>query len=365
VSIVWPQAHHFAPYVQMTRSNILTLLISTVVLSISISVWRAVDPHRSDYAGLYASARLWKDGRNPYDQKSSCEVQRRANVSLCLPSNHPPILFPLIAALANENYVTSYFRWSLISLLVVVCCAWPLYYIAEDAIKTFALLCFYPIFVAVRQGQDTSFVLLGVLICFLFLLKGKDRWAGVALGLTMLRPQLALALGLPLAFSRPKAFRSFCLIGVALALYSLILVGLDGFKDILNVILVTATGADESIHQAGMYNLVAILVRLRISSAWAWPFFGVAIAGVSFLWRKTGVTTTTFGLAILLALFFSPHLHTHDLSLLVMPLVVCSSVIVALLSLAFVVASVYGVQQFLIFALMASLAVYLVKQPSV
>jgi len=142
-------------------------------------------------------------------------------------------------------------------------------------------------------------------------------------------------------------------------------VGLEGFKDILNVILVTATGADESIHQAGMYNLVAILVRLRISSAWAWPFFGVAIAGVSFLWRKTGVTTNSFGLAILLALFFSPHLHTHDLSLLVIPLVVCSSVIVALLSLAFVVASVYGVQQFLIFALMASLAVYLVKQPSV
>jgi hypothetical protein len=181
----------------------------------------------------------------------------------------------------------------------------------------------------------------------------------------MLRPQLALALGLPLAFARPKAFRSFFVTGIVLVLYSVILVGIEGFKDILNVVLVTAAGADESIHQAGMYNLVAILVRLRISPAWAWPFFGMAITAVSFLWRKAGVTATTFGLAVLLALFFSPHLHTHDLSLLLIPLVLCSSVIVALLSLAFVVASVYGVQQFVILALMGSLAVYLVKRTAI
>ena len=346
----------------MTRSTILTLLVSTIVLSISISVWWSVDPHRSDFAGLYASAQLWNEGQRPYDQKLSCEVQREANVSLCLPSNHPPILLPLIAALANENYLTSYVRWSLFNLLIVICCALPLHSISEDAVRTFALLCFYPVFVAVRQGQDTSFVLLGVLICLMFLLNGKDRWAGVALGLTVLRPQLALALGLPLAFSRPKAFRSFCLTGGALVLYSLILVGLEGFKDILHIILVTATGADESIHQAQMYNLVAILVKLRINPAWAWLFFGLAIVGVSLLWRKAGVSMTTFGFAILLALFFSPHLHTHDLSLLVIPLVLCPSLIVALLSLTFVVASVYNLQQFVIFALFASMAVYFIKR---
>ena len=346
----------------MTRPSLLTLLISTVVLAISISVWRTFDARRGDYPNLYAAARVWSEGGRAYDQNSTCEVQRRANVSLCLPSNHPPILLPLIAALANENFVASYVRWCVINLLVLICCAWPLYSLSGDAIKTFALLCFYPVFVALRQGQDTSFVLLGVVLCLLFLLKGKDLWAGVALGLTVLRPQLALALGLPLAFARPKAFRSFFLTGVALVIYSLVLVGLEGFKDFVNVISITATGADESIHQAGMFNLVAILARFRIRAVWAWPFFGMAIIGISMLWRKAGVTTTTFGLAILLALFFSPHLHTHDLSLLVLPLVLCLPVVVALLSLAFLVASVYGAQQFVILALIPSLAVYLVKR---
>src|ERR1044072_6805837 len=150
---------------QLSRQNALALALSAIVVLLGVDLWRVFDPHTTDFAAFYSSAQLWSEGRQPYDRQANCEVQKRASVSLCLPFNHPPILVPLVALVVNEDYTTSYFRWAATNLLIVVCCAWALYKLTGNAIKTVALICFFPVLIIVMQGQDAGFVLLGLLLC--------------------------------------------------------------------------------------------------------------------------------------------------------------------------------------------------------
>src|SRR6185369_3968796 len=133
--------------------------------------------------------------------------QAKIGVPLCLPFFHPPILLPLQSAIISEDYRSSYIRWAVVLLCVVGLCAMPLIDLAKlDLLDTALFLSFLPVFAGILQGQDTIFVLLGAFASFAFLLKSQDIAAGIALGLVTLRPHWAIALAIPLFFTRRKAF---------------------------------------------------------------------------------------------------------------------------------------------------------------
>jgi|SRR6185369_10900240 len=120
------------------------------------------------------------------------------------------------------------------------------------------------------------------------------------------------------------------------------------------------SGSDQTIQQAKMFNLVAIFVRLGLRPAFAWPFYFVAIGLISYLWRKAGINKETLSLATILILFFSPHLHTHDLALLIIPLTIWPAVIVPIVSILIVLASGANLQQVVVFGVMGLLTYQLV-----
>jgi hypothetical protein len=327
-----------------------------LLLMIYVDGWRSLDPHRADFAAFYSGTVLWKQGRPAYDLKSGCEIQANAGVPLCMPFFHPPILLPVLSPVVNENYLASYWRWVIVGSLIVILCAATVYRLTNaDLIKTVVTISFFPVFVGLRQGQDTAFVLLGILLCLLFLRDGKDSLVGIALSLTVLRPHLALALAFPLLLARPKAFRAFFVTSLALVAFSFLLVGAQGFRDIIINTLLSARGTDNSTHQEAMYNVVGIFVRAGLSPLWAWPFFVAAIVAVAVLWRKCGVTLSTFSIAVTLVLFTSPHLHTHDLALLIVPLLLWPTIAVPLFSLGILIGLSFQVAPLLVYLVMASL----------
>lgn len=344
-----------------TISKLIAIILTVLVLKVYADAWPSFDLYKADFAAFYSTALLWREGQPSYDAVKACELQKAIGVPSCMATFHPPILLPLTATVVNDNYVASYWRWCAALLLLVLLCAVPVYALTHrDAIKTIALLCFFPVFRGVLQGQDTVVVLFAILLCVLFLKRGKDLLAGVALGLTVLRPPLAIAFGIAFLFSRRKAFVSFCVTASTLAVFSFLLVGAQGFRDIISTAILSANGAHTSTHQQEMFNLVGIFVRAGLRPEWAWPMFLAAIIGVAILWRKRGVTHSTFALAMIAFLLTSPHLHSHDLALLVIPLIAWPSVTVPLISLAMLAATPLGAAPLVIYVIMSAMLLTIV-----
>ncbi len=182
---------------------------------------------------------------------------------------------------------------------------------------------FYPIFVSLNKGQDTVFALIGLTVLLLGLQESRERFSGLGLALLTLRPQLALPLAIPFLFRQRKTWWWFVGIALALVVYSVLMVGLKGVTDFLNLLVITSSGESVLIHHADMYNLKGLLMRLfptiemQAASGISWAAFVLVLAFLCWLWaRANRVEFHHISLAVTLGLFASPHLHYHDISFL-------------------------------------------------
>src|SRR5262249_15043577 len=91
------------------------LLLQFVLYAAAV---RTVKPEESDFPSFYSATRLWQQGMNPYDLEKQCDAQLPIRGVPCLPFAHPPVLLPLLASVSNADFVSSYYRW-LIVLVVV------------------------------------------------------------------------------------------------------------------------------------------------------------------------------------------------------------------------------------------------------
>lgn len=335
------------------------LAITFLVLQIVMyaAAWRTVLPKESDFPAFYSAARIWHDGGNPYDLAQQCSLQIPIRGVPCLPFAHPPILVPLISLISTDDFVGSYYRWTSLLLIVVIVCVIPFYKIAGDWKTAVQSVLFLPVVISLALAQDTAFVLLGVLLWLWLLLEGKDFWAGLALSLSVVKPQLALLLGVPLLFARPKAFAGFCAGGAALTLFSFLLVGVEGFSGLLNIVRVMSQGQGFGVNQQHMISVTGLLVRAGLSASWSWVFLGFALVGISLLWRKFGITRQTVSVAIILALFCAPHLHLHDLSLFSAPILFLHPLAPVGASAFLAAAYAFGVHQWAAYLLFTSVLI--------
>jgi hypothetical protein len=84
-----------------------------------------------------------------------------------------------------------------------------------------------------------------------------------------------------------------------------------------------------------MVNLVGLLWRVAPGLGtnvvhWiGWAVYGITLVGLCILWaRSRDIVENQIGLAIVVAVFVVPHLHYHDLTLLLVALVVALLVLV-------------------------------------
>ena len=252
-----------------------------------------------------------------------------------LPYNHLPFLIPILQTIVSTDYVNSFYRWVFIMIVLFITGIVTLGRILAESgidrkstlLASISSFLFLPLFFSLMNGQDTAFLFLGAAIWMYGLVSGREMLAGLGLSLTTVRPHLALILALPMLFRYRKVFLGFVLGSGALALISFLIIGMEGTGEFINVILISAGGEWYGMKQYAMYNLIGILMRTlpwlgaETIRTIGWIVYGATIIALCVFWaRSKDLQVGQIGLTVILALFSVPHLHFHDLTLLLIPI---------------------------------------------
>lgn len=291
-----------------------------------------------DFRIIYTGGQIAREGdwNAVYDLERQLETQRQITgrpleMADVLPFNHPPVLLPLQWLVSLAEYRAAYLLWAGFSALASLLNAWLVWRLTRRAgwpglpagfFAAQAFL-FYPFFVSINKGQDTIFALIGLTVFLLGLQGSREKLSGLGLALLTLRPQFALPLALPFLFKQRKTWWWFVGFALALVVYSVLMVGLKGVIDFIDMLVITSSGEAVLIHHADMYNLKGLLLRLfptleiPTASGISWVVFVLVLAFLCWLWaRAERVEFHHISLAVTLSLFASPHLHYHDISFL-------------------------------------------------
>jgi hypothetical protein len=296
----------------------------------------------SDFIAFYSAGRIAQDQGessvyNPHLQQQiqQEEVGFHLVEGQVLLYNHLPFLIPLLQIIASADYVASFYRWIILLLTFYVAAIITLSLTLKRAeidrnstlLTAIGALLFLPVFFSLMNGQDTAFLFLGVALWTYGLLRGNEISAGFGLSLTTVRPHIALLLAIPMLFRYRKIFVIFLLGSGTLALLSLFILGQNGTKEFINILLLSAGGEWYGMKENVMYNLIGLLSRVvpqmeaGTIRALGWIVYGITVICLCVLWgRNKNLQDGRIGLTVILVLFVAPHLHFHDLALLLIPI---------------------------------------------
>ncbi len=182
-----------------------------------------------DFSIFYTAGRMVRDGHGAhlYDDAAQESEQRRFSPSALrrrgsiLPYNHPPFEAIVFAPLARFSYLTAYLIWLLVNLTLLAATVLilrnrlsglrsiPLY------LWVLAGLAFFPIFIALIQGQDSILMLFLYALAFASLERGAEAAAGSWLALGLHKYHLVVPFIAPL-WRRVRLIAGFA--GIALLL---------------------------------------------------------------------------------------------------------------------------------------------------
>ncbi|MDE3102324.1 MAG: DUF2029 domain-containing protein [Chloroflexota bacterium] len=268
----------------------------------------AAEPARMDFVAQYAAARLVLDGRPAavLDPSAVLAAERAASPAreALLPFVQVPAVALAFAPLAALPFDVAFLLFAVIDVLII---ASALALLRRGGALPAALLFLAPpSAVAVAQGQLTPVVLLLAAIA----LRAGPRAGGLALGLTLLRPQTAPLL--LLAGLVDPARRAWTVAGAAaIVTVSALVVGADG------LVRYAATLADASSWTvAGTLGLGGSVGWSGLALLVGAPWLGLVLPAVSLL---VGVVATLrapgpsrVSTSAVWSLLAAPHVLLHD-----------------------------------------------------
>jgi hypothetical protein len=304
-----------------------------------------------------------------------------------MPHNHIPLINPILALLVGavgERYLLGLSIWAMVLLLVYIPTVHVLLRIRSDLVEAnfvnnLAFLLFFPLFVSLLNGQDTVLLVLGAVLLLRGVLNRQDWTAGLGLVLMTVRPQIALMMALPFIFTHRRIWWRFCAITLLFVLISIIPLGVSGVKDFLNIMFNVVVGS----RNTAFFNIIGLLSRAfpdwqsGTIQLIGWGAYVLGVTGLLIAWRQPEeIDARVLGLALVLSLLFSPHLLYHDLTLLMIPLVIAiwkgteggllrkkdAAVVVLVLSVFLLLSFVWTATQYMaVYLLMIILLGYLWK----
>ena len=250
------------------------------------------------------------------------------------PFPHPPFIVPVLMLIARLDYVSAFVTWSVLMSILFSLCAFILCRLLPQArgrdrwVLFFGTVLFFPAFFSVINGQDTALLLLGASLWFSGLVQERDGLSGLGLALTLIRPHMGLMLGLPFIFKRRKVWWWFCAGAAVLVLVSVLLLGWTGIVNFLRILITSADGeGNKFFNENMMINLIGLLRRTfpLLEASFVrlvgWIGFAIAIIYLCVLWAKNGeIKERHIGLAVIVTIIGVPHIHYHDLALLLIPI---------------------------------------------
>jgi hypothetical protein len=295
-----------------------------------------------DFVAFYAAGRVAQQegAARVYDPQSLQTIEQdqagfRLAPGQVLLYNHVPFLIPVLRAIVSDDYVASFYRWVCvlvaIHVLGIAVLARRLLRARLDhrstALASVGGLVFFPAFVGFLQGQDTAFLFLGVALWAYGLRSEREMLSGVGLSLATVRPHVAGVLALTMPFRHRRGFAAFAAASAMLALFSLAVLGFGGVQSFLRVLALTAGGRWHGMNEAAMVNLIGLLRRAFPEASSdsihmiGWTVYCISAIALGFLWASPRHSERSLlGPTVVLTLFVVPHLHLHDLALLLIPI---------------------------------------------
>jgi len=304
----------------------------------------------ADFTIFYSAGKILHEGPRSdlYDGNLQYKVQKQfaPNVKIrqaALPYNHPPFEALLFLPLIGFSYIHAYLLWNLFN--VVILCAIPVLLRDHIAIlRTHPLwfwvlvaLAFFPVFITLLQGQDSIFLLLVFVLTFVSFKKNADFIAGCCLALGLFRFHMVLPFALILLLQgRKKAILGFSSVA---ACWFLISVGLVGWNTVIHypqyVMQLEVAGAGGAISPGNMptiHGLVDPVIATQLGKITSVVIVGILSAllvliCVFFRPNKNKQTNfdLSFALAVLITVLVSYHAYAHDLSVLLLPLLLVAN----------------------------------------
>jgi hypothetical protein len=320
---------------------------AAAIMLVGALYWSAKEPsvEKRDFSVTYLGARMVHLGMGSklYDVSE----QRKLKATLLPHSEplifeHPPFEALLLSPLAILPYRTAYLVWGALNIVIWLALPWllrPHAPVPQDPLAYFALwLLFAPLGVTLFQGQSSLLVLLLFSIAFISLKRGEDFVAGLALGLGLFKFQFVIPLVLIfLLRGKWKVIRGFLTVSSLLGILSLVAVGWAGLAKYVALLTAIASHPDNSSFGAAVgmatvqgfvhavlgrfvnpvtVSLIVSLISglLILSTAWQWMRADRAGLG-----RADDVI---FAAAIVVSLVTGLHMFTHDLSPLMLAMLV-------------------------------------------
>jgi hypothetical protein len=318
-----------------------------------------------DFTIFYTAGKMLRQGlgHRLYDSALQYEVQQTfaAGVRIRkgpLPFNHPPVEALIFEPLASLDYPAAYLVWSGINLAILGFLPFllrrhiPVLAQCPAFVWVLMFLGFFPVLVALLQGQDVILLLLLNALAFAALKRNADTLAGCWLGLSVFKFQLIIPLVLILlCWRRTKVLQSFVVVAAGLTAMSVAITGLAGALRYPGFVLHVEKFMERDRIAVDMPNLRGLL------EGWSFArgFPGAHVITIAFsigllVWvivKGRGRTPSSqrferdfdldfdlrFSVAMVTAVLVSYHAFPYDLSLLVIPLLLVVNYVIATASL--------------------------------
>jgi hypothetical protein len=306
--------------------------------------WWAVPIGFPDFSIFYTAGKIVVEGRGAqlYDDDLQESVQRSfAPVAVerrgsILPYNHPPFEAVLFAPFTRLPYLTAYFVWFGVNLIIIMILVWPL----RRHLSSFqqvplwlgflAALAFTPIFIALTQGQDSILLLLCYTMAFIALGRNSDFLAGSWLGLGLCKYHLLLPFMVGFVLQkRMRLIAGFLTVALLLGVVAFAAVGWNGMLTYPQFVWHSET--TEKFHwnseHRNVPNLRGFLLTVLPGGDTSWgrvlvgAISALLLGCASYVWFRTsgappGYDHLAFAANVLMTVLISYHAYVQDLSLL-------------------------------------------------
>jgi glycosyl transferase family 87 len=294
--------------------------------------------YKPDFISFYTAAKLmWSDRSSLYDLEQQRLVQEPIDPSrrdFVLPYFYPPFFAVVLVPLAWLPFSLAFIVMTVVNLVLLIAAAKILIRKLELNQQQanwliLATFCNYGVHYALLEAQ-TSFIALLLLVLYVTVLNGSEQdKAGIWSGLMFFKPQLAL-IPVIVLIGRRKWVALGLAIGVVgvLGLVSLFAIGLEGLDQYFTVSR-RAMSEQDYLHimrpeqPERMHNLRA-LAYFFLHPPWrdyAWWAATLAILALvaAYSWQKERFSARVWTHILFSLILVTPHLHDHDLTLLIVP----------------------------------------------
>jgi len=247
-----------------------------------------------------------------------------------IPNVYPPFFAVALAPLADLPYSISFISWLLLNCIAL---GLSLLYLERYArlgrrgviLFRAAALASLPVVVASLLGQ-VSFLMLGLLCISMHALRtDRDRIAGVALGLTLIKPQYAVAFLLVLVIQRRyHSLAAFVATAAVLFVGPIFVLGWSIDTSYIQTLAHAASwgssvGGFTPSANRSLVGFTRLLFPAPIAAPLSIVLDLIALGVMGMAAVKSRSIELPFGIAVVVTLLVGQHVLIHDLTLLLIP----------------------------------------------